>query len=78
MVKDIKSSRSHAEVIARFTCRKIHTVNLATNDLSIYLPLCAKTDFDNSTSRLKSVHMQKSKSSASQKTKQMAQLIGSR
>lgn len=39
----IKFSRSHVQVIARFTCGKIHTVILATNDLSIYLPFCAKT-----------------------------------
>lgn len=35
---NIKSSRTHAQVIARFTCGTIHTVILATNDLSIYLP----------------------------------------
>lgn len=69
----VKSSRSHAQVIARFTCRKIHTVILATNDLSIYLPFCAKHHFDNSSARLKSPHMQKSKSSASQKKKKKNQ-----
>lgn len=33
-----------AQVIARFTCGKIHKVILATNDLSIYLPSCAKKE----------------------------------
>lgn len=39
---NISSSREHAEVIARFfTCGKIHTVILSTNDLSIYPPFSA-------------------------------------
>lgn len=46
-----------------FTCGEIHTVILATNDLSIYLPFCAenqrkkkpnnKSDCDNSSARVK-------------------------
>lgn len=38
-----------AQVIARFTCGKIHKVILATNDLSIYLPSCAKKEKKNKT-----------------------------
>lgn len=39
----MKSTRSHSQVIAPFTCGEISSVILATNDLSIYLPFCAKT-----------------------------------
>lgn len=63
-----------AQVIARFTCGKIHKVILATNDLSIYLPSCAKkkkktktkkktkqNEFNNSSVRVKTLHEWKKK-----------------